>query len=195
MWRAGCGRDRRELRAVSDGDRRRWDERYATVGLADPAPPQPLRGREDLLPGSGRALDVACGRGAAAVWLAERGLTVDAVDVSPAGLAAAAELAAARGVTGVRWWQHDLDTGLPPECRGRYDVVVCERFRDPTLYPALAAALAPGGLLAVTVLSQVGGSAGEFRAPPGELRSAFGGLTVLHHAEADGLASLLATRP
>jgi hypothetical protein len=137
---------------------------------------------------------VACGRGAAAVWLAERGLVVDAVDVSPVGLAAGAALARARGVAGVRWWPHDLDAGLPEACRGPYDVVVCQRFRDPALYPALAAGLAPGGLLAVTVLSVVGGPDGPFRAGPGELRSAFAGLDVLADVEGEGSASLLARR-
>jgi len=57
-------------------------------------PPDALRGREHLLPAPGRALDVACGRGTVAVWLARRGFGVDAVDVSPVGLAAGAALAA-----------------------------------------------------------------------------------------------------
>lgn len=178
---------------MSDADRRRWDERHAGAPLAEPGPPEPLGGREDLLPASGRALDVACGRGGATVWLAERGLAVDAVDVSPVALAAAAVLAQRRGVR-VRWWTHDLETGLPEACRGPYDVVVCQRFRDPALYPALAAGLAPGGLLAVTVLSVVGGPDGPYRAGPGELRSAFAGLDVLVDVEGAGSASLLARR-
>src|SRR6185295_9547400 len=87
-------------------------------------------GLTDEFPVSGRALDVACGRGGVAVWLARRGLAVDAVDVSPVGLAAGARLAAAAGVTGrIRWIADDLDTGLPPGCRGSYDVVVCQLFR------------------------------------------------------------------
>jgi 2-polyprenyl-3-methyl-5-hydroxy-6-metoxy-1,4-benzoquinol methylase len=146
------------------------------------------------LPTAGRALDVACGRGAVAVQLAVRGLEVDAVDVSPVALAAGRASAARAGV-GVRWIRHDLDRGLPGT--GPYDVVVCRRFRDPRLYPALAAALAPGGLLVVAVLSVVGGAPGRFRAAPGELRTAFAaaGLDVLRHREADGEALLVARRP
>jgi SAM-dependent methyltransferase len=147
-------------------------------------------------PIAGRALDVACGRGAVAVWLAQRGMTVDAVDVAPAGLAAGARLAASCGVAGrVRWIAHDLDGGLPPGCTGPYDVVVCQLFRDTACYPALAAALAPGGLLALTVLSEVDAGAGSFRAGPGELRAAFSGLHVLLDREGDGEASLLARAP
>lgn len=177
-------------------DRARWDRRHATAdGLPEPAPPDALSGHQDLLPPAGRALDVACGRGAAAVWLAGRGLAVDAVDVSPVALRTGAGLAAAHRVAqAVRWWHHDLDDGLPPGLAGAYQVVVCQRFRDPRRYPDLAGALAPGGLLAVTVLSRVGGD-GPFRAEPGELAAAFSGLRVLAHREGDGEASLLARAP
>jgi hypothetical protein len=93
----------------------------------------------------------------------------------------------------VRWRLHDLDTGLP--AGGPYDVVVCQRFRDPARYPELAARLAPGGLLVVTVLSEVDEGPGPFRAPAGELRAAFGGLEELHHVERAGEASLVARAP
>jgi SAM-dependent methyltransferase len=168
-------------------DRERWDARHAVATGTVAAPPDALRGREHLLPAGGRALDVACGRGAVAAWLAGRGFAVDAVDVSPVGLAAGAALA-----PGVRWIAHDLTAGLPPSCPGPYDVVVCQRYRDPALYPALAAALAPGGLLVLTVLSEVGDSGGPFRAAPGELPAAFPGLEHLAHDEGDGQASLVA---
>lgn len=175
---------------MGDADRERWDARYAAAGELAPRPPDALRGHLELVPTTGRALDVACGRGAVAVWLAGRGLDVDAVDVSEAGLAAGAELAARHGAA-VRWRRHDLDGGLPAAVAGPYELVVCQRFRDPVLYPALVDRLAPGGLLAVTVLSEVGGTPGAFRAPPGELRTAFAGLDVLVDVERDGEAHLV----
>lgn len=150
-------------------------------------PPDALRGREHLLSAPGRALDVACGRGQVAAWLAGRGFAVDAVDVSPVGLAAGAALA-----PGVRWIAHDLTAGLP--VTGPYDVVVCQLYRDPGLYPALAAALGPGGLLVITVLSEVGDTGGPFRAAPGELVAAFPTLEHLAHEEGGGRASLVARR-
>jgi SAM-dependent methyltransferase len=181
---------------VSDADRDRWDARHRAAGPLVPAPPGVLAGAADLtsgVPTAGRALDVACGRGAVAVWLALRGLTVDAVDVAPAGLAAGAALADRYGVGDrIRWIAHDLDDGLPDGCTGPYDVVVCQLFRDPDRYGALAAALRPGGLLAVSVLSEVGAAPGPFRAQPGELRAAFAGLDVLVDREGDGQAELLA---
>lgn len=178
-----------------------WDERFARSGVGRPGPPSVLVGREDLVPTSGRALDVACGRGTVAVWLAQRGLTVDALDASPAGLALGRELAAAEGVE-VAWHEADLDSGLPfaelhhpPSLRPpRYDVVVCQRFRDPLLYPTLAGLLAPGGLLVITVLSSVGDTGGRFRAGPGELSGAFGHLDVIVDEEGGGEAHLVARR-
>ncbi len=113
------------------------------------------------------------------------------MDVSPVGLDAGARQAADLPV---RWWRHDLDAGLPTGCAGPYDVVVVQRFRDPALYPALAAALAPGGLLVVTVLSEVDEGPGPWRAAQGELRAAFPDLDVLVHAEANGEASLVGRR-
>lgn len=184
---------------MSDADRERWDARHAVGGSLHASPPGALAGKPGLtgaFPSTGRALDVACGRGGVAVWLARRGLVVDAVDVSPVGLAAGSRLAAAEGVgERIRWIAHDLDLGLPRDCSGPYDVVVCQCFRDPACYGALSAALAPGGLLAVTVLSEVGAAPGPFRAPPGELRAAFSGLEILRDRESDGEASLLARAP
>jgi hypothetical protein len=101
-------------------------------------------------------------------------------------------LGALAGVPGVRPVRADLDLGLPPSCPGPYDVVVCQRFRDPALYPALVRRLAPGGLLVVTVLSEVDAAPGPFRAPAGELAAAFAGLRVLHHREGGGEAHLVA---
>ena len=168
-----------------------WDARFAASKPGRPGPPTALVGRTELLPAGGRALDVACGRGTVAVWLARHGLVVDAVDAAPAGLALGRALAATAGTT-VGWVEADLEQGLP--VAGPYDVVVCQRYRDPALYPALAGALAPGGLLVVTVLSTVGDAGGRFRAAPGELRAAFGDLEVLVDEEGSGEASLVARR-
>jgi SAM-dependent methyltransferase len=172
--------------AVSDLDAWRWDGRHRRVGTVEAMAPIGLRGRFDLLPPGGCALDVACGLGGVARWLAGRGFAVDAVDVSAVGLGALT------GTPGVRAVHHDLDRGLPPSCTGPYDVVVCQRFRDPALYPALVRRLAPGGLLVVTVLSEVDAEPGPFRAPAGELAAAFAGLHVLHHREGGGEAHLVA---
>ena len=62
-------------------DREKWDLRYSKESGAFPAPDEFLVAHEEILR-SGRALDVACGRGGNALFLAERGYSVDAVDIS-----------------------------------------------------------------------------------------------------------------
>lgn len=176
-------------------DRGRWDVRHSASADAVPQPPVALDFHEELVPTEGRALDVACGRGNTAVWLALRGLTVDAVDISSIGLTAGKVLSESYEVADrARFIECDLDAGLPDA--DPFELVVCQRFRMPDLYPSLASAVAPGGLLVVTVLSEVGGIPGPFAAPAGELLVAFTGLglEILVDLEANGKAHLVARR-
>ncbi|MDY7099874.1 MAG: class I SAM-dependent methyltransferase [Actinomycetota bacterium] len=180
-----------------ESDRDRWDRRWDAAEHAPPSPPEALTGHEDLLHETGWVLDVACGLGGAAVWCAMRGLDVVALDVSPIALERAAALADAHQVGHrIDLVRVDLDEGLPPEADGAFDLVVCNRFRDPALYGPLAERLAPGGLLALTVLSVVDREdrTSPHAAAAGELLDAFGDLEVLRHDEGDGVASLLARR-
>jgi methylase of polypeptide subunit release factors len=67
-----------------------------------------------VLPRTGRALEIACGEGQLAAWLAHRGLEVTAVDISPVALGKLRALAVAEGLADrVRAVQADLDEGLP----------------------------------------------------------------------------------
>ncbi|KKB97212.1 class I SAM-dependent methyltransferase, partial [Mycobacterium nebraskense] len=71
---------------MAEADRQRWDERYATKApptVDAVGPPEFLAPHAELLPTAGRALDLACGPGLTAVWLAMRGLRVEGLDVSP----------------------------------------------------------------------------------------------------------------
>jgi SAM-dependent methyltransferase len=75
-----------------------WNERYAQKELVWTAEPNRRFAAEVDGLEPGRALDLACGEGRNAVWLAERGWRVTGVDFSDVALAKAAELAASRGV-------------------------------------------------------------------------------------------------
>jgi SAM-dependent methyltransferase len=179
---------------VAETDRVRWDERYADRAPAPAGPPAAFAAHQDLFPSSGHALDLACGQGGAAVWLALRGLDVDGVDVSPRAIERARELAADNGVgRRCRFEVADLDDGLPPGPPA--DVIVCHKFRDRRLDTAIVERLAPGGLLAVSALSEVGARPGPFRMAAGELRTAFAALEHLAEGEGDGEAWLLARAP
>lgn len=177
---------------MSEADRSRWDAAHAARGAAPaPALPAVFGDNAALFPHTGTALEIACGPGGAAVWLAQRGLNVLAVDVSEIAIGQARVLAEQYGVT-ARFDNVDFDDGLPPGDPA--DLVLCHKFRDPDLYPKLSARLRPGGLLAICVLSEVGAAPGRFRAVPGELRAAFADLDELAAGEGDGQAWLMARR-
>jgi SAM-dependent methyltransferase len=181
---------------VADEDRTRWDPKHQdeeSRAPAQPALPAVFAPHADLFPTSGQALDLACGRGEAAVWLAQRGLHVWGLDVSPVAVDLARALAVASTAPDrCRFDVVDLDEGLP--AGPPVDVIHCHLFRDPRLDTAVVERLAPGGVLAIAVLSEVGYGRGPFRARPGELPAAFGQLSVLAEGQAAGIAWLLGRR-
>lgn len=105
----------------------------------------------DLAPG--RALDLGCGEGADAVWLAERGWHVVAVDVSETALGRARQAASSRGVANrIEFIQVDLSDGFPD---GMFDLVSSQflhstvRLERPEILANAARAVRPGGLLVI----------------------------------------------
>ena len=140
----------RHTAAMTAGER--WNERY-TQGF-EPFPDAPaawLVAHRDLLTGGGRALDVACGDGRNARYLAELGYTVDAIDASDVAVDALRGAATERGLD-VTPSVVDLEREpLPP---GPYDVIVTMNFLQRDLFDAMQDALAPGGLLLYETLGQ-----------------------------------------
>ncbi|MDZ7884805.1 MAG: class I SAM-dependent methyltransferase [Mycobacterium sp.] len=177
---------------MSESDRIRWDRRYAErSAVPTPALPAVFADFESVFPHTGSALELACGSGAAAVWLAMRGLDVHGIDVSDVAIERARLTARRSGVARrCRFDSVDLDLGLPPG--NPVDVVVCNRFRDRRLDGAVINRLAPGGLLAICVLSEVGAAPGCFSAVSGELCAAYAALDVVAAGEGDGQAWLIA---
>jgi SAM-dependent methyltransferase len=192
---AGAAANRVAL--VTRKDQCRWDARY-TDQAPPPGgavePPGVFAAYANEFPTSGRALDLACGQGLGAVWLARRGLEVWGLDISPVAIGHARDLARRAGVGDrCRFDVTDLDDGLPVGPPA--DVILCHRFRDRRLDQAIIERLAPGGLLAIAVLSEVGAAPGPFRAAPGELTAAFTALDEIVSGEGDGRAWLLARAP
>ena len=180
---------------MAEADRRRWDERYARTGPppVNAVAPSVLVTHAELFPTAGKALDLACGQGLGTVWLAIRGLDVLGLDISPVAVEQARDRAQRSGVSDrCRFDVVDLDTGLP--AGPPVEVILCHKFRDRRLDQAIIERLAPGGLLAMTVLSEVGGAPGPFSAAAGELPAAFAELELVDAGEGDGQAWLLARR-
>ncbi|WP_142308694.1 enoyl-CoA hydratase-related protein [Mycobacterium interjectum] len=85
---------------MAEADRRRWDERYAAQGpppVSAVDPPDLLTRHANEFPAAGLALDLACGQGFGAVWLARRGLDVRGFDVSAVAIDRAREVASQPG--------------------------------------------------------------------------------------------------
>lgn len=132
-------------------NREAWDERYATEELLWKADPNRFLVEEADGLEPARALDVACGEGRNAVWLASKGWRVTGVDFSHTGLAKAERLAAERGVE-VTWVEADVVEWQPPPAS--FDLVIVMYLhmvpgqRRQVLATA-ALALAPGGTVLV----------------------------------------------
>jgi SAM-dependent methyltransferase len=136
---------------VDASEQAAWDQRYAGPGLVWGAGPNRFVAQELAALPPGRAIDLGCGEGRNAIWLAERGWRATGVDFSAAGLARAARLAAERGVS-VDWVQADLLDWQPAP--GGYDLVLIAYLQLPSaslagIFRAAAAAVAPGGTLLV----------------------------------------------
>ena len=181
-------------------DRLKWNRKYRHEALADE--PAGIVGAYAHLAPLGRALDVACGNGRNACYLAARGFTVDAVDIALEGL----RRFACRS-TRIQRICADLDDFvIPPE---QYRLIVNTRFLDRRLFPKLQAGLRPGGVLIFESYrtSPAGVSDGPHRPEhllkPGELRRAFERLRIVFYREQPSLqagapamkASLVAVRP
>ena len=188
---------------MSEARRQHWDPRYREGGVAPilqvPPPLPALAPVDHLFPTRGQVLEIACGRGRGAVWLASRGLTYWGVDVSPVAIDLARQLVERSELAHrCRFDVFDLDAGLPDG--DAVDLVLSYLFRDSRLDRAVVDRLVPGGLLAVAVRSEVDVGPEDFpdgsqRARPGELRDAFGHLEILNEGEGDGMARILARKP
>jgi thioredoxin reductase/SAM-dependent methyltransferase len=125
-----------------------WEKQYRAHPMLWSGLPNPplVEHAAGLAPGA--ALDVGCGEGADAIWLAGRGWQVTGVDLSPTALERAAAHAGETGVT-VDWRQGDATDGVPD---GVFDLVTSHFLhlsgeQRRTLFPRLASAVAPGGTL------------------------------------------------
>jgi SAM-dependent methyltransferase len=152
-----------------DPSRERWNRRWAGERASAATTPSAfLIAETESLP-PGRALDVACGAGRNAVWLARRGWRVSGVDFSEVALRAARDLAAGSGVE-IEWVEADAVTWAPP---GRaYDLVTVMYLQLPAherrvALAHAAAAVRPGGTLLVVghdLLNLTEGSGGPTQA-------------------------------
>lgn len=170
---------------MSTADREKWNDRYRTGAYkARTHPTQLLADWLAKLP-KGRALDVACGAGRNALYLAEHGYAVDAADISGVALERARASARERGLD-VDWLEIDLESEPLPE--RRYDLIVMVRYTNPSLVPELIRRLGDGGYLLCeehleTHREVVGPTNARFRVRPNELLGLARGVRVVYYRE------------
>ena len=153
-----------------------WDARYRRGDYLSEEPhPLLVKFASTLLPA--RALDIACGAGRHALWLAERGWCVTAVDYSKTAIAILEGRALERGLS-IDCRKADLEKHefvIPPES---YELIVVINYLQRDLLPSIKAGLAPAGT-AIIVIALVDDNPNvkpmnpAYLLNPGELRAHF----------------------
>lgn len=163
-----------------------WNRRYRSrEEINDEPAPILVEAASSLEPG--RALDLACGAGRNAIWLARRGWDVVAVDGAREAIRLVRELE-----PGVDARELDLETGAPlPFDDASFDLVTNLYYLHRPLFPEIRRLLRPGGLAVVAI--RMRGINPRFCVAPGELRGAFGGWTLLRDSEGE-IAEVVARR-
>ena len=174
---------------MSVADKEKWDQKYIDKPrLLTPRAASEVLVRYAFKGEGSRALDLACGAGRNALYLAERHYVVDAVDVAAIALEALKEDALQRGVAeSVNAVLRDLDAFTPkPEC---YDVIVMSNFLDRGLIERCKTGLKKEGLFIVETYmvdetNEKKGSDLSNLLQPQELKEIFrDGFSVLEYAE------------
>ncbi len=163
-----------------------WDARYrggerAAEDLFAAPTPLVVQAAAKLDPGA--ALDIASGTGRNAIWLAEHGWKVTAVDGAPTAIDILNQRAGERGLE-IRAQVADLEGGDFKIEPAAFDLIVKCYYLQRTLIPAVRAGVRPGGVAIVIVhLARAGEATTYKHAAPGELRGFFADWEVVHYYE------------
>lgn len=163
----------------------KWDGIYRTAAEQVPEACWVLAENAHLLPAGGSALDLACGLGGNALFLAGLGFSTHAWDLSPMAIARLQAAAGRLGLT-VAAAVRDVERSEFP--RTAFDVIVVSHFLARPLAGSIMAALKPGGLLFYQTfteekISENGPSNADFLLAVNELPALFGGLRLVFYRE------------
>lgn len=152
-----------------------WNNRYRTREEIDHDPaPLLVQAASDLPPG--RALDLACGAGRNAIWLASRGWDVVAIDGAPEAIRLVREHEPRIDARVL-----DLETGTPlPFEDDSFDLVAILFYLYRPLFAEAKRVVRPGGTIVAAARMS-----GSFAIAPGEMRSYFEGFEILHYREGE----------
>jgi 2-polyprenyl-3-methyl-5-hydroxy-6-metoxy-1,4-benzoquinol methylase len=168
-------------------DQKRWNERFKRKEFALGKEPNPfLKKYIHLLP-KGKALDIASGEGRNAVFLAQQGFEVDAMDISGKGLKKAQKLAREQGVK-IKTFLVDLDQYQIE--KERYDLIANFYYLKRRLIPRIKKGIKKGGrvvfetyLLEHRTLGTGGPKQAKYFLKPNELLRLFKSFRILFYRE------------
>ena len=170
---------------VDEGAREKWDRRYVQDPAGSPTPAQVLSDYAYLLPESGTALDLACGRGGNALFLARRGFKVHAWDISKAAIEGLDRQAKSEGL---EIEARVCDAQESPPTLKSFDVICVSFYLDRDICNPVISALRANGLLFYQTfihekITDEGPSNPAYRLGPNELLELFSPLHVLAYQE------------
>ena len=131
---------------ADEGAREKWDRRYTEGCAGDLAPAGVLFEYAYLLPDSGTALDLACGRGGNALFLARRGFKVHAWDISKAAIEGLDRQARSEGL---EIEARVCDVIESPPSSNTFDVICVSYYLERSIAGHIIEALKPKGILSI----------------------------------------------
>jgi len=169
----------------------RWNRRYKEKLQTEQTPAFVLQSNQSLLSGNGKALDLACGLGGNAIFLAQHGYQVTALDYSEVALNKLSACAAGNNLS-IETCLSDLEND--EFISQSFDVIVASYYLQRDLFPKIFSALKPGGLLFYQTFSgspvkDTGPQNILFRLRRGELLSMCSNHTILFYREDPGECS------
>ena len=170
---------------MSQADQRKWDRIYTDKDRETGQPCRVLSAHSYLLPPAGDALDLACGRGGNALFLAGKGYATCAWDLSEVVIQRLADQARQIGVP-LRAEQRDVAANPPPPAS--FDIIVVSRYLERTIVSDIIGALKDGGLLFYQTfirekVSDFGPHNPAYRLQPNELLRLFRSLHIIYYHE------------
>ncbi len=182
-----------EFKSVKHTIKEKWNQIYRANNSEKPAT-SVLVEHAFLLPDSGAALDIACGLGANACFLAKQGLATTAWDISEVAIAKLQQTALSKGLS-IKSEAHEITENSFNE--SSFDIIIISRFLDRSLSNGIISALKPGGMLFYQTFNRekidtTGPNNPDFLLAKNELLTMFASLKLVFYQENGKIGDLSA---
>ncbi|MAS82894.1 MAG: SAM-dependent methyltransferase [Legionellales bacterium] len=170
---------------MNDKIKKKWDENYDSCLSNYPSPAEVLRLNQHLLPKQGTALDLACGRGANAICLAENGLSVSAWDISISALKHLSSEALKKNLK-IKFESRDISK--KPPASDSFNVITVSHFLDRELIDDIKNAIKKNGLVfyqtfIINKVNDVGPNNPDYLLEKNELLDLFNDWNTIYYRE------------